>query len=86
MHGAPLKHGKTGIFFGMKAPLMQDERRSELKSHIQCQRVLISRLLVRSMLTSMPQVVRVMRQRATDDEALEVFPAASTLKKGLSQR
>ncbi len=23
-HGAPLKHGKTGIFFGMKAPLMQD--------------------------------------------------------------
>ncbi|CAM3938081.1 Tryptophan synthase beta chain [Vibrio aerogenes CECT 7868] len=25
MHGAPLKHGKTGIFFGMKAPLMQDE-------------------------------------------------------------
>ncbi|SHO57240.1 tryptophan synthase subunit beta [Vibrio quintilis] len=25
MHGAPLKHAKTGIFFGMKAPLMQDE-------------------------------------------------------------
>lgn len=25
MHGAPLKHGKLGIFFGMKAPLMQDE-------------------------------------------------------------
>ncbi|HIF9336112.1 TPA: tryptophan synthase subunit beta [Photobacterium damselae] len=24
MHGAPLKHGKLGIFFGMKAPLMQD--------------------------------------------------------------
>ncbi|MGC9459207.1 tryptophan synthase subunit beta [Vibrio genomosp. F10] len=24
-HGAPLKHGKTGIFFGMKAPLMQDQ-------------------------------------------------------------
>jgi len=24
-HGAPLKHGQTGIFFGMKAPLMQDE-------------------------------------------------------------
>ncbi|MCL2915574.1 tryptophan synthase subunit beta [Shewanella corallii] len=24
-HGAPLHHGKTGIFFGMKAPLMQDE-------------------------------------------------------------
>ncbi|MEY8702937.1 tryptophan synthase subunit beta [Francisella philomiragia] len=23
-HGAPLKHGKTGIFFGMKAPLMQN--------------------------------------------------------------
>ncbi|MBD1572948.1 tryptophan synthase subunit beta [Vibrio sp. S17_S38] len=23
-HGAPLKHGKTGIFFGMKSPLMQD--------------------------------------------------------------
>ncbi|STO57119.1 tryptophan synthase subunit beta [Grimontia hollisae] len=23
-HGAPLKHGKLGIFFGMKAPLMQD--------------------------------------------------------------
>lgn len=25
LHGAPLKHGKMGIFFGMKAPLMQDE-------------------------------------------------------------
>ncbi|UJF19820.1 tryptophan synthase subunit beta [Vibrio sp. SS-MA-C1-2] len=25
MHGAPLKHGKMGIFFGMKAPLMQDK-------------------------------------------------------------
>ena len=25
MHGAPLKHGKLGIFFGIKAPLMQDE-------------------------------------------------------------
>jgi tryptophan synthase beta chain len=23
-HGAPLKHAKTGIFFGMKSPLMQD--------------------------------------------------------------
>lgn len=23
-HGAPLTHGKTGIFFGMKAPIMQD--------------------------------------------------------------
>ncbi|MGL4269344.1 MAG: pyridoxal-phosphate dependent enzyme, partial [Plesiomonas sp.] len=23
-HGAPLKHGKTGIFFGMKSPIMQD--------------------------------------------------------------
>jgi len=23
-HGAPLKHGRTGIFFGMKSPLMQD--------------------------------------------------------------
>ncbi|PSV28966.1 MULTISPECIES: tryptophan synthase subunit beta [unclassified Photobacterium] len=25
MHGAPLKHGTLGIFFGMKAPLMQDK-------------------------------------------------------------
>ncbi|HIF9316345.1 TPA: tryptophan synthase subunit beta [Photobacterium damselae] len=25
MHGAPLKHGKLGIFFGMKSPLMQDQ-------------------------------------------------------------
>ncbi|MDW6003787.1 tryptophan synthase subunit beta [Vibrio mangrovi] len=24
-HGAPLKHGKTGIYLGMKSPLMQDE-------------------------------------------------------------
>lgn len=23
-HGAPLKHGKTGIYFGMKSPIMQD--------------------------------------------------------------
>ena len=28
MHGAPLKHGKLGIFFGMKAPLMQGHARS----------------------------------------------------------
>ncbi|WP_133406505.1 tryptophan synthase subunit beta [Parashewanella tropica] len=25
MHGAPLVHGRTGIFFGMKSPLMQNE-------------------------------------------------------------
>jgi tryptophan synthase beta chain len=25
MHGAPLRHGKLGIFFGMKSPLMQDQ-------------------------------------------------------------
>ncbi|TKB49976.1 tryptophan synthase subunit beta [Ferrimonas sediminicola] len=24
-HGAPLGHGRTGIFFGMKSPMMQDE-------------------------------------------------------------
>ena len=24
MHGAPLKHGRTGIYFGMKSPLMQN--------------------------------------------------------------
>lgn len=24
-HGAPLKHGKVGIYFGMKSPLMQDD-------------------------------------------------------------
>lgn len=24
-HGAPLRHGKLGIFFGMKSPLMQDQ-------------------------------------------------------------
>lgn len=24
-HGAPLKHGRTGIYFGMKAPMMQTE-------------------------------------------------------------
>ena len=24
-HGAPLKHGTTGIYFGMKAPMMQDQ-------------------------------------------------------------
>ncbi|MGL4978727.1 MAG: tryptophan synthase subunit beta [Plesiomonas sp.] len=24
-HGAPLKHGKVGIFFGMKSPIMQDK-------------------------------------------------------------
>ncbi len=24
-HGAPLRHGKTGIYFGMKSPMMQDE-------------------------------------------------------------
>lgn len=24
-HGAPLKHGHTGIYFGMKAPMMQTE-------------------------------------------------------------
>lgn len=24
-HGAPLKHGRVGIYFGMKAPMMQTE-------------------------------------------------------------
>lgn len=24
-HGAPLKHGTTGIYFGMKSPIMQDK-------------------------------------------------------------
>ena len=27
-HGAPLKHGRVGIYFGMKAPMMQNRRRA----------------------------------------------------------
>jgi tryptophan synthase beta chain len=30
-HGAPLKHGRVGIYFGMKSPMMQTEK-ARLKS------------------------------------------------------
>lgn len=32
-HGAPLKHGRTGIYFGMKAPMMQDKHGQIVESH-----------------------------------------------------
>lgn len=32
-HGAPLKHGRTGIYFGMKSPMMQDKHGQIIESH-----------------------------------------------------
>ncbi|MEI6860449.1 MAG: tryptophan synthase subunit beta [Shewanella sp.] len=71
MHGAPLKHGKTGIFFGMKAPLMQDSEGQIQESYS------ISAGLdfpsVGPQHAHLAATGRATYESATDDEALDAF-------------
>lgn len=71
MHGAPLRHGKTGIFFGMKSPLMQDEDGQVEESYS------ISAGLdfpsVGPQHAHLHATGRARYESATDDEALEAF-------------
>ena len=71
MHGAPLKHGKTGIFFGMKAPLMQDSEGQIVESYS------VSAGLdfpsVGPQHAHLASTGRATYESATDDEALEAF-------------
>ncbi|ABN62193.1 tryptophan synthase subunit beta [Shewanella baltica] len=71
MHGAPLKHGKTGIFFGMKAPLMQNSEGQIEESYS------ISAGLdfpsVGPQHAHLNATGRARYESATDDEALEAF-------------
>ncbi|NAW67920.1 tryptophan synthase subunit beta [Vibrio sp. V27_P1S3P104] len=70
-HGAPLRHGKTGIFFGMKAPLMQDEDGQVEESYS------ISAGLdfpsVGPQHAHLHATGRAEYESATDDEALDAF-------------
>lgn len=70
-HGAPLKHGKTGIFFGMKAPLMQDPNGQIEESYS------ISAGLdfpsVGPQHAHLQAIGRAEYVSATDDEALDAF-------------
>ena len=71
MHGAPLKHGKTGIFFGMKAPLMQDSHGQIEESYS------VSAGLdfpsVGPQHAHLNAIGRARYESATDDEALDMF-------------
>lgn len=71
MHGAPLKHGKTGIFFGMKAPLMQDKHGQVEESYS------VSAGLdfpsVGPQHAYLNAIGRAQYESATDEEALESF-------------
>ncbi|WP_137226715.1 tryptophan synthase subunit beta [Shewanella sp. MEBiC00475] len=71
MHGAPLKHGKTGIFFGMKSPLMQDsdgqiEESYSVSAGLDFPSVGPQHAYLNS-------IGRARYESATDDEALEMF-------------
>ena len=70
-HGAPLKHGKTGIFFGMKAPLMQDSNGQVEESYS------VSAGLdfpsVGPQHAYLNAIGRAEYDNITDDEALEAF-------------
>ncbi|MDW1813719.1 pyridoxal-phosphate dependent enzyme, partial [Vibrio sp. Vb2362] len=70
-HGAPLKHGKTGIFFGMKAPLMQDPNGQVEESYS------VSAGLdfpsVGPQHAHLNAIGRAEYDNVTDDEALEAF-------------
>uniref|UniRef100_UPI004047BC51 tryptophan synthase subunit beta n=1 Tax=Shewanella sp. TaxID=50422 RepID=UPI004047BC51 len=71
MHGAPLKHGKTGIFFGMKSPLMQDSSGQIEESYS------VSAGLdfpsVGPQHAHLNAIGRARYESATDDEALDMF-------------
>ncbi|WP_163938347.1 tryptophan synthase subunit beta [Paraferrimonas sp. SM1919] len=72
-HGAPLKHAKTGIFFGMKAPLMQDSHGQIEESYS------VSAGLdfpsVGPQHAYLQHIGRARYESITDDEALEAFQA-----------
>ncbi|OOE69719.1 tryptophan synthase subunit beta [Salinivibrio sp. ML198] len=72
-HGAPLKHGKPGIFFGMKSPLMQDEYGQVEESYS------VSAGLdfpsVGPQHAHLNAIGRAEYPAVTDDEALEAFQA-----------
>ncbi|WP_241610589.1 tryptophan synthase subunit beta [Rosenbergiella epipactidis] len=72
-HGAPLKHGKTGIYFGMKAPMMQTEEGQIEESYS------ISAGLdfpsVGPQHAYLHSIGRADYESITDDEALEAFKA-----------
>lgn len=74
-HGAPLKHGETGIFFGMKSPLMQDEHGQVQESYS------ISAGLdfpsVGPEHAHLCATGRARYESITDDEALDAFQALS---------
>jgi tryptophan synthase beta chain len=74
-HGAPLKHGKLGIFFGMKSPLMQDENGQIEESYS------ISAGLdfpsVGPQHAHLQSIGRAEYVSATDDEAIEAFKELS---------
>jgi len=71
MHGAPLRHGKTGIFFGMKSPLMQNSDGQIEESYS------VSAGLdfpsVGPQHAHLNAIGRARYESATDDEALEMF-------------
>ena len=72
-HGAPLKHGRTGIYFGMKAPMMQTEEGQIEESYS------ISAGLdfpsVGPQHAHLNSIGRADYVSITDDEALEAFKA-----------
>lgn len=71
MHGAPLRHGKTGIYLGMKAPLMQTadgqiEESYSVSAGLDFPSVGPQHAYLHS-------IGRAQYENATDDEALEAF-------------
>jgi tryptophan synthase beta chain len=74
-HGAPLKHGHVGIYFGMKAPMMQtDEGQIEESYSISAGLDFPSVGPQHAYLNSTGRAEYV---SITDDEALEAFKALS---------
>ncbi|MEJ2718135.1 MAG: tryptophan synthase subunit beta [Deltaproteobacteria bacterium] len=75
LHGAPLRHGRNGIFFGMHAPVMQDQDGQIKESYS------VSAGLdfpaVGPEHAYLQEIGRATYESATDDEALEAFQALS---------
>ncbi len=82
-HGAPLKHGRVGIYFGMKSPMMQTadgqiEESYSISAGLDFPSVGPQHAFLNS--TGRADYVSI-----TDDEALDAFKALSPTK-GLSRR
>ncbi|MCT8986999.1 tryptophan synthase subunit beta [Shewanella phaeophyticola] len=71
MHGAPLKHGKTGIFFGMKSPLMQDSSGQIEESYSVSAGLDFPSVVPQH--AHLNAIGRARYESATDDEALDMF-------------